>query len=87
MVDRVTTPKANLPAGTQIKNTANIYFDFNPAVVTNTTINNFLAPVGVKEINLQEFSVFPSENEFTIKFYKNFSNWYYFTIETMPLNS
>lgn len=31
--------KDNLPVGTQILNTANIYFDFNPAVVTNTTIN------------------------------------------------
>ena len=34
-------PNANLPLGTQIKNTAHIYFDFNPAIVTNTTINNF----------------------------------------------
>ncbi len=42
-------PKPGLPAGTQIKNTANIYFDFNPAVVTNTTINNFIAGIGVKE--------------------------------------
>jgi hypothetical protein len=32
-------PKDNLPAGTQIQNTANIYFDYNPAVVTNTTLN------------------------------------------------
>lgn len=29
----------NLPLGTSIYNTANIYFDFNPAIVTNTTIN------------------------------------------------
>ncbi len=29
--------KANLPAGTVIKNTADIYFDYNSAVVTNTT--------------------------------------------------
>lgn len=31
--------KANLPIGTHIRNTAYIYFDFNPAVVTNTTDN------------------------------------------------
>jgi len=30
---------ANLPVGTEIENTANIYFDFNPAIVTNTTYN------------------------------------------------
>jgi uncharacterized repeat protein (TIGR01451 family) len=39
-------PKANLTAGTQIENTAHIYFDFNPAVVTNTTVNNFTTTVG-----------------------------------------
>jgi uncharacterized repeat protein (TIGR01451 family) len=68
-------PKPNLPAGTQIKNTADIYFDFNPAVVTNTTINHFLNPVGIKEINAHEFSVYPnpSENEFTVRFTKNSS--------------
>lgn len=32
-------PKANLPNGTQITNTAGIYFDFNLPVVTNTTSN------------------------------------------------
>ncbi len=31
--------KENLTAGTQIQNTAYIYFDFNPPVVTNTTVN------------------------------------------------
>ena len=31
--------KPNLPLGTQIKNTASIYFDLNPAIVTNTTVN------------------------------------------------
>lgn len=35
----------NLPAGTTIKNTASIYFDQNPAVVTNTTINTINTPL------------------------------------------
>lgn len=30
---------SNLPLGTQIKNTAYIYFDANPAIITNTTKN------------------------------------------------
>jgi len=39
-----------LPVGTQIKNTGYIYFDLNPAVVTNTTLNTigavtYVAPV------------------------------------------
>lgn len=32
-------PKSNLANGTQIKNRADIYFDFNPPVLTNTTLN------------------------------------------------
>ncbi len=31
--------KNNLPVGTRVQNTADIYFDSNPAVVTNTTLN------------------------------------------------
>jgi len=31
--------KTGLPLGTEILNTANIYFDYNEAIVTNTTIN------------------------------------------------
>jgi uncharacterized repeat protein (TIGR01451 family) len=40
-------PKANLPLGTQIRNTANIYFDYNPPIITNTTINEFVQPVSI----------------------------------------
>ena len=43
-------PKANLGAGTQIENTAHIYFDYNPAVVTNTTVNNFITTVSNKSL-------------------------------------
>lgn len=32
-------PLENLPQGTQVFNTAHIFFDFNPAVVTNTTMH------------------------------------------------
>lgn len=42
-------PKANLPAGTQIKNTAYIYFDYNAPIVTNTTINEFVLPLSINE--------------------------------------
>lgn len=31
--------KPNLPLGTEIKNTAAIYFDFNDPIITNTTVN------------------------------------------------
>ncbi|MBK6835098.1 MAG: T9SS type A sorting domain-containing protein [Bacteroidetes bacterium] len=40
-------PTANLPLGTQIRNTANIYFDYNAPIITNTTINEFVQPVSI----------------------------------------
>jgi uncharacterized repeat protein (TIGR01451 family) len=42
-------PKPNLLAGAQITNTANIYFDYNAPVATNTTTNIFEIMTGVEE--------------------------------------
>ena len=53
---------AGLPIGTQIKNRADIYFDSNPAVVTNTVLNTIQAPATT---GLQTPRVAP------IKFYPN----------------
>ena len=69
-------PNANLPLGTQIKNTAHIYFDFNPAVVTNTTINNFTTVVTTihpKISDNETFSIYPNPSTgiFTFKDSKN----------------
>ena len=62
-------PKANLPLGTEIKNTAYIYFDFNAPVVTNTTINEFVGPSGIHAAvgNRQTpITVFPNPFKSTI---------------------
>ncbi|HEX8515047.1 MAG TPA: T9SS type A sorting domain-containing protein [Bacteroidia bacterium] len=50
---------------TQIKNTAHIYFDFNPAIVTNTVVNTILEPVGIADGSqiFSNVSVYP--NPFT----------------------
>jgi len=40
-----------LPLGTEIKNNANIYFDSNPAVLTNTVINTLSNLAGVDEVS------------------------------------
>ncbi|HNB81554.1 MAG TPA: T9SS type A sorting domain-containing protein [Chitinophagaceae bacterium] len=40
-----------LTVGTQIKNKAQIYFDSNPAIVTNTTLNTLATPSSVSENN------------------------------------
>lgn len=42
-------PKNNLMQGTQITNYADIYFDFNTPVQTNTVINTMGVPLGVNE--------------------------------------
>ena len=55
--------KNNLPIGLQIRNTAYIYFDFNPPIQTNTTTNviSVTSGVGVGEYqNPILFSIFPN---------------------------
>lgn len=42
-------PWADIPEETMINNTASIYFDFNPAIVTNTTNNTMLITFDVDE--------------------------------------
>ena len=55
-------PKHNLVAGTNINNTAFIYFDFNPAVVTNTTLNTVVLPNEVDQFQVSsfKFQLFPN---------------------------
>lgn len=53
--------KPGLQHGTQINNTGYIYFDFNPAVVTNTTLNTIDVALGLKEdAGNGFFEVFPN---------------------------
>ncbi|MFN5829335.1 MAG: SdrD B-like domain-containing protein, partial [Bacteroidota bacterium] len=47
-------PLPNLPNGTQIENTAYIYFDYNAPIITNTTQNNFDLTVKTKDIIKEE---------------------------------
>jgi hypothetical protein len=49
----------NLPLNAVIENTAYIYFDFNPAIITNTTfnINGF---VGIETEQQQEIMIYPN---------------------------
>jgi hypothetical protein len=56
------SPKAGLSDGTGIENTAAIYFDFNPPVITNTTLNTMWSSLAaVEEINSPEnLQVYPN---------------------------
>ena len=73
--DAVTSPiisPANTSAITeqvQIKNTAHIYFDFNEAVVTNTTISKATKSLGLEMQKLSLLQAYPNpvENTLTLK--------------------
>lgn len=58
---RIKRTNNNTP-GTQIKNTAYIYFDFNEPVVTNTAINTIETITGIKSSfsNNDEWNVYPN---------------------------
>ena len=66
---RIKQAATNSP-GTVIKNTAYIYFDFNPAVVTNTTTNRIHVQVAeLNQLKKNNFIVFPNpvEDKLTIQ--------------------
>ena len=58
--------------GTVIENTAEIYFDFNPAIVTNTVINTIVTITDINENeefdNKVNVNPTPSEGNFSISF-------------------
>ncbi len=51
---------ANQPSGTVITNKVRIYFDANPAVETNTTVNTLIAPTTYSAINVEECAAYTS---------------------------
>lgn len=55
---------ANNAPGTEIKNTAYIYFDFNEPVITNTTLNTIIIPTGINPLNFSNYNwlVYPNPN-------------------------
>jgi uncharacterized repeat protein (TIGR01451 family) len=51
----------SLPAGTVIQNTAGIYFDFNPAIITNTTTNTLTNPSGINNLSdMEALTIYPN---------------------------
>ena len=66
---------ASLPVGTVIQNKASIYFDSNPAIVTNTTINTLANISGINDLADAEemISIFPNPatNNFNVNFPSN----------------
>lgn len=58
----------NLPVGSVIENTAYIYFDFNPAIVTNTTYNINQLPLGLDESKSEWISMYPNPAQDKVQF-------------------
>jgi uncharacterized repeat protein (TIGR01451 family) len=71
--------KSDLPLGTTINNTADIYFDLNPAVITNTTVNTLhLDDVSIDELMKDEqLLVYPNpfSESTTVYFGKELNNY------------
>ena len=69
--------KSGLANGTQITNTGHIYFDYNSAIVTNTTLNtiDISLDLAENEISLTNNVLFPNPatNFATMRFEKNIS--------------
>jgi PKD repeat protein len=58
--------KNNLPIGTKLKNTAEIYFDFNEPIITNTTVNTIVlkSSSGVQtQVDGLNVSIYPNPTQ------------------------
>lgn len=53
-------PKAGIAAGDSIPNEASIYFDYNPAIVTNTFATEFFPTLGSTTFDTNTISMYPN---------------------------
>jgi uncharacterized repeat protein (TIGR01451 family) len=53
-------PRAGFAVGDIIPNTASIYFDFNPAIITNTFNTEFVQQLGIGEFENADFVFYPN---------------------------
>ncbi len=62
-------PQLGIAIGDVIENTASIYFDFNPAIITNTVSTTYVEELGIGEFEESNIVLYPNptENNFTIE--------------------
>lgn len=53
-------PKAGYAVGDVIQNTASIFFDYNPAIITNTFETHFVSTLGVPRNDASNFAMYPN---------------------------
>ena len=59
-------PKTDIALGDIIPNKADIFFDFNEAIITNTATTTIVNTLSVNENMLLDFSVYPTPTENTL---------------------
>jgi hypothetical protein len=59
-------PKSNVVLGDTFLNTAAIFFDFNPAIITNTVSTTIVAPLSVVEFDENQLSIYPNPTKNTV---------------------
>lgn len=59
------SPLPNAVSGQQVKNVAGIYFDYNSAVATNTTLNTLSLAAGIPSVNYESTKAVAYPNPFT----------------------
>jgi len=66
-------PKNNVVVGNIINGVADIYFDFNPPIITNTAMTEIVAPLSVTEFAENRISIYPNPTKdiITIKANQN----------------
>lgn len=70
-------PKTSLTIGETIENDANIYFDFNPPITTNTTLHTVLMPTFTEPLltgPADHVTIFPNPTKGNIQIRLNLSN-------------
>ncbi len=59
-------PRPGFQVGDIIPNGASIFFDFNPAIVTNTVNSEFVAAMSVDDVNQTSFTMYPNPANGTV---------------------
>ncbi len=59
-------PVSGIQLGESMQATASIYFDYNPAVVTNTVTTTVMQPMGIDNSSLSLFSLYPNPANGTV---------------------
>ncbi|MEH1009439.1 T9SS type A sorting domain-containing protein [Winogradskyella sp. ECml5-4] len=64
-------PKSDVVVGNIISGVADIYFDFNPAIITNTLNTEIVEPLSVDEFDLSDIKLFPNPTKDILRINSN----------------